>query len=274
MCIIGKGKRAITSLHHHPASLLYFRILDALHCQPTTSLVETNRICRRQEKPQQACLHSLMLLMMTPSYSHSCKTPTSVNIRRISCPSSGITLQQYLSAGMTAQRTYTQIFSVSSSMYPNLWLAGSSDLLGCRNMGDMPTAVAIAFNTLKWNKINQRAWWKQLILGVVSAARGCDDPLLWGNLRVDCSGAAISRKVDGLRLEHWGDLWWSGVTGGRPPFTWGVNWEFFESFLLIYSGIAQGANWGQFQKLPTTSLSIYPLGKLRNYSEKTLQYIL
>ena len=49
------------------------------------------------------------------------------------------------------------------------------------------------------------------LLGVVSAAGGCDDPLSQGNLRVDHSGAATGGKADGSRSECRGDLRWFGA---------------------------------------------------------------
>ena len=44
---------------------------------------------------------------------------------------------------------------------------------------------------------------------VVSAAGGCGDSPSRGNLRAECSGAAIGGEVDGLRPECRGDLQWS-----------------------------------------------------------------
>ena len=59
--------------------------------------------------------------------------------------------------------------------------------------------------------------------------------------------------------------------GGITPR---VNWEFFESFLIIYPDIAQGVNSEHFQRLLHTLISICSLGKLRNCSERTLQFAL
>ena len=39
------------------------------------------------------------------------------------------------------------------------------------------------------------------LLGVVSAAGGCNDPLLRGNLGAERSGAATGGKADGSRSE-------------------------------------------------------------------------
>ena len=65
----------------------------------------------------------------------------------------------------------------------------------------------------------------------------------------------------------------SGIdTGGRGGITPRVNWEFYESLLLIYPEIAHGVNLGHFQKLPPTLISICSLGNLRNCSEKTFQF--
>ena len=44
------------------------------------------------------------------------------------------------------------------------------------------------------------------LFGVVSAAGGCDDPSLRGNLGAERSGAATGGKVDGSRSERRGDL--------------------------------------------------------------------
>ena len=49
------------------------------------------------------------------------------------------------------------------------------------------------------------------LLGVVSAAGGCDDPSSRGNLRAEHSGAATCDEADGLRSERRGDLQWSGA---------------------------------------------------------------
>ena len=49
-------------------------------------------------------------------------------------------------------------------------------------------------------------------------------------------------------------------TGGRGGITQGVSFEFFESFLLIYSHNTHWVNFEFFQKLLTTLIKIYSLG--------------
>ena len=49
-------------------------------------------------------------------------------------------------------------------------------------------------------------------------------------------------------------------TGGRGDITQGVSFEFFESFLLIYSHNTHWVNFEFFQKLLTTLIKIYSLG--------------
>ena len=46
-------------------------------------------------------------------------------------------------------------------------------------------------------------------------------------------------------------------TGGRGGITQGVSFEFFESFLLIYSQNTHWVNFGFFQKLLTTLIKTY-----------------
>ena len=48
-------------------------------------------------------------------------------------------------------------------------------------------------------------------------------------------------------------------TGGRGGITQGVSFEFFESFLLIYSHNTHWVNFEFFQKLLTTLIKTYPL---------------
>ena len=50
--------------------------------------------------------------------------------------------------------------------------------------------------------------------------------------------------------------------------------EFFHNLPNIYPQIAQGVNWEWFQKFPTTLISIWSQSKLRNCSERTLQFTL
>ena len=49
-------------------------------------------------------------------------------------------------------------------------------------------------------------------------------------------------------------------TGGRGGITQGVSFEFFESFLLIYSHNTHWVNFEFFQKLLTTLIKTYSLG--------------
>ena len=55
-----------------------------------------------------------------------------------------------------------------------------------------------------------------------------------------------------------------GNTGGRGGITQGVSFEFFESFLLIYSQNTHWVNFGFFQKLLTTLIKTYSQGNFRN----------
>ena len=50
------------------------------------------------------------------------------------------------------------------------------------------------------------------------------------------------------------------ITGGRGGITQGVSFEFFESFLLIYSHNTHWVNFKFFQKLLTTLIKTYPQG--------------
>ena len=52
----------------------------------------------------------------------------------------------------------------------------------------------------------------------------------------------------------------SKVTGGRGGITQGVSFEFFESFLSIYSHNTHCVNFEFFQKLLTTLIKTYSLG--------------
>ena len=54
------------------------------------------------------------------------------------------------------------------------------------------------------------------------------------------------------------------ATGGGRGITQGVSFEFFESFLLIYSHITHWVNFGFFQKLLTTLIKTYSQGNFRN----------
>ena len=56
----------------------------------------------------------------------------------------------------------------------------------------------------------------------------------------------------------------SDLTGGRGGVTQGVSFEFFESFLLIYSHNTHWVNFGFFQKLLTTLIKTYSQGNFRN----------
>ena len=49
-------------------------------------------------------------------------------------------------------------------------------------------------------------------------------------------------------------------TGGRGGITQGVSFEFFKSFLIIYSHNTHWVNFGFFQKLLTTLIKTYSLG--------------
>ena len=49
-------------------------------------------------------------------------------------------------------------------------------------------------------------------------------------------------------------------TGGRGGITQGASFEFFESFLLIYSHNTHWVNFEFFQKLLTTLIKTYSLG--------------
>ena len=53
-------------------------------------------------------------------------------------------------------------------------------------------------------------------------------------------------------------------TGGRGGITQGVSFEFFESFLLIYSHDTHWANCKFFQKSLTTLIKTYSQGNFRN----------
>ena len=59
-------------------------------------------------------------------------------------------------------------------------------------------------------------------------------------------------------------------TGGRGGITQGVSFEFFESFLLIYSHNIHWVNFEFFQKLLTTLIKTYSQGNFRNWSKKAL----
>ena len=59
-------------------------------------------------------------------------------------------------------------------------------------------------------------------------------------------------------------------TGGRGGITQGVSFEFFESFLLIYSHNTLWVNFEFFQKLLTTLIKTFSLGNFWNWSKKAL----
>ena len=57
---------------------------------------------------------------------------------------------------------------------------------------------------------------------------------------------------------------YAAVTGDRGGITQGVNFEFFESFLLIYSHNTHWINFEFFQRLLTTLIKTYSQGNFRN----------
>ena len=61
-------------------------------------------------------------------------------------------------------------------------------------------------------------------------------------------------------------------TGGRGGITQGVSFEFFESFLLIYSHNTHWVNFEFFQKSLTTLIKTYSQGNFRNRSKKALHF--
>ena len=54
------------------------------------------------------------------------------------------------------------------------------------------------------------------------------------------------------------------LTGGRGGITQRVSFEFFESFLLIYSHNTHWVNFEFFQKLPTTLIKTFSQDDFRN----------
>ena len=59
-------------------------------------------------------------------------------------------------------------------------------------------------------------------------------------------------------------------SGGRGGITQGVCFEFFESFLIIYSHNIYWVNFECFQKLLTNLIKTYSQGNLRNWSKRAL----
>ena len=76
---------------------------------------------------------------------------------------------------------------------------------------------------------------------------------------VECRIVLVAHNCQGHSTpsapSHWGQR------GYYPGI---VNFEFFESFLLIYSPNTHWANFEFFQKLLTTLIKTYSLGNFRN----------
>ena len=82
-----------------------------------------------------------------------------------------------------------------------------------------------------------------------------------GQYRLEVSLALTQEESDQMLSELAGrDRAESPDTGGRGGITQGVSFEFFESFLSIYSHNTHWVNFEFFQKLLTTLIKFFLLG--------------